>query len=36
MGIVASNDHKMGNVKSANSPRAMKVVQKTLRCIPLF
>jgi hypothetical protein len=34
MGMVASSDHKMGKVKSAMSPSATKVVQKTLRCIP--
>jgi hypothetical protein len=36
MGIVANKDHKMGMVRSAISPSATKVVQKTLRCILLF
>jgi hypothetical protein len=36
MGIVASSDHMMGNVKSAISPSETKVAQKTLRSILLF
>lgn len=36
MGMVASRDHKMGMAKSAIKLRAIKVVQKTLRCILLF
>ncbi len=36
MGIVANSDQKMGKAISATSPSTMKVVQKTLRCIPLF
>ncbi len=36
IGIVATSDHNMGMVKSAISPSAKKVVQKTLRCIPSF
>ncbi len=34
--MVASSDHKMGKLKSAISPNAMKTPQKTLRCILSF
>jgi hypothetical protein len=34
IGIVASNDHKIGKVTSAISPNTINVPQKTLRCIP--
>ncbi len=36
IGIVANSDQKMGKAISATSPSTMKVVQKILRCIPLF
>jgi hypothetical protein len=36
MGTVASSDHKMGMLKSAINPSAIKTPQKTLRCILLF
>src|SRR5438445_4578744 len=33
MGMVATSAHKIGRAKSAIRPSAMKVTQKTLRCI---
>jgi hypothetical protein len=36
IGIVASNDHKIGIVKSAINPSTINVAQNTLRSIPLF
>jgi hypothetical protein len=35
IGMVAPNAHQTGNVKSAISPRTLKVIQKISRCISL-
>jgi len=36
MGIVATSDQTIGKLKSAISPSAMNMVQKTFRCMALF
>jgi len=33
MGMVAARAHQKGKTKSATRPAAMKVIQKTLRCM---
>ena len=33
MGIVAKSAHQKGKTRSATRPAAMKVIQKTLRCM---
>lgn len=33
MGIVAARAHQKGKIRSATRPAAMKVIQKTLRCM---
>jgi len=35
MGIVAARAHQKGKIRSATRPAAMKVIQKTLRCMRL-
>ena len=36
IGIVATSAHHNGNAKSATTPKTVKAVQNTFRCIPPF